>query len=136
MAEPYDQEDEESDKTWSAYRDAGFTIRSADEWLADLDALLTVLLDSRHRSTRCRTMTARLSRYQKAENELYKMDSSVKTKFYDFCHRFRLDPAHPSVDLRWRLPSGGSFSDGRSQGQRLRSCQESLVLMRWGAKLA
>ncbi|MER5981666.1 DEAD/DEAH box helicase [Streptomyces sp. NPDC001787] len=46
MAEPYDQEDEESNKTWSAYRDAGFTIRSADDWLADLDALLGVLPDA------------------------------------------------------------------------------------------
>lgn len=45
-------------------------------------------------------MTARLSLYQKAENELYRMDSSVKTKFYDFCHQFRLDPDHPSVDLK------------------------------------
>ncbi|WP_263165071.1 UvrD-helicase domain-containing protein [Streptomyces sp. SCSIO ZS0520] len=45
-------------------------------------------------------MTARLSLYQKAENELYKMDSSVKTKFYDFCHQFRLDPNHPSLDLK------------------------------------
>ncbi|GES28547.1 UvrD-helicase domain-containing protein [Streptomyces angustmyceticus] len=45
-------------------------------------------------------MTARLSLYQKAENELYKMDSSVKTKFYDFCHQFRLDPDHPSLDLK------------------------------------
>ncbi|WP_131739167.1 UvrD-helicase domain-containing protein [Actinomadura roseirufa] len=45
-------------------------------------------------------MTARLSLYQKAENELYKMDSSVKTKFYDFCHQFRLNPDHPSLDLR------------------------------------
>lgn len=45
-------------------------------------------------------MTARLSLYQKAENELYKMDSSVKTKFYDFCHQFRTDPDHPSLDLK------------------------------------
>ncbi|NLU75504.1 UvrD-helicase domain-containing protein [Streptomyces sp. HNM0575] len=45
-------------------------------------------------------MTARLSLYQKAENELYKMDSSVKTKFYDFCHHFRADPDHPSLDLK------------------------------------
>lgn len=45
-------------------------------------------------------MTARLSLYQKAENELYRMDSSVKTKFYDFCHQFRLDPDHPSLDLK------------------------------------
>ncbi|MFE7634066.1 UvrD-helicase domain-containing protein [Kitasatospora sp. NPDC057518] len=45
-------------------------------------------------------MTARLSLYQKAENELYKMDSSVKTKFYDFCHLFRNDPGHPKLDLK------------------------------------
>ncbi|MGX9920688.1 UvrD-helicase domain-containing protein [Streptomyces sp. NPDC002248] len=45
-------------------------------------------------------MTARLSLYQKAENELYKMDSSVKTKFYDFCHQFRINPDHPSLDLK------------------------------------
>ncbi|WP_406310942.1 UvrD-helicase domain-containing protein [Streptomyces thermoviolaceus] len=45
-------------------------------------------------------MTARLSLYQKAENELYRMDSSVKTKFYDFCHQFRRDPDHPSLDLK------------------------------------
>jgi superfamily I DNA/RNA helicase/mRNA-degrading endonuclease RelE of RelBE toxin-antitoxin system len=45
-------------------------------------------------------MTARLSLYQKAENELYKMDSSVKSKFYDFCHLFRNDPDHPKLDLK------------------------------------
>ncbi|MFJ5679708.1 UvrD-helicase domain-containing protein [Streptomyces sp. NPDC093097] len=45
-------------------------------------------------------MTARLSLYQKAENEVYKMDSSVKTKFYDFCHLFRNDPDHPKLDLK------------------------------------
>ncbi|MCL3998684.1 DEAD/DEAH box helicase [Streptomyces lavenduligriseus] len=46
MAEPYDQEDDESEKTWRAYRDAGFTIRSADDWLADLDTLLGALPDA------------------------------------------------------------------------------------------
>ncbi|WP_420783407.1 DEAD/DEAH box helicase [Streptomyces sp. LPB2020-019-1HS] len=46
MAEPYDQDDDESEKTWSAYRNAGFTIRSADDWLADLDALLATLPDA------------------------------------------------------------------------------------------
>ncbi|MFF5962693.1 DUF1998 domain-containing protein [Streptomyces collinus] len=46
MAEPHDPEDEESDKTWRAYRDAGFTVRSADDWLADLDALLATLPDA------------------------------------------------------------------------------------------
>ncbi|MFF7376408.1 DEAD/DEAH box helicase [Streptomyces massasporeus] len=46
MAEPYDPEDEESVKTWHAYRDAGFTVRSADDWLADLDVLLATLPDA------------------------------------------------------------------------------------------
>lgn len=46
MAEPYDHGDEEGEKTWRAYREAGFTIRSADEWLTDLDALLTTLPDA------------------------------------------------------------------------------------------
>ncbi|MCX5529775.1 DEAD/DEAH box helicase [Streptomyces sp. NBC_00006] len=49
MAEPHDSEDEESDKTWNAYRGAGFTIRSADEWLDDLDALLAALPDATDR---------------------------------------------------------------------------------------
>nr|WP_148591494.1 DEAD/DEAH box helicase [Streptomyces sp. WAC01526] len=46
MADPHDQANEENDKTWSAYRDAGFTIRSADDWLTGLDALLTMLPDA------------------------------------------------------------------------------------------
>ncbi|MEI5135292.1 hypothetical protein RB199_27695 [Streptomyces libani] len=46
MADPHDQANEENDKTWSAYRDAGFTIRSADVWLTGLDALLTMLPDA------------------------------------------------------------------------------------------
>ncbi|MEV4670852.1 DEAD/DEAH box helicase [Actinomadura sp. NPDC049382] len=46
MAKPHDQADVESDKTWRAYREAGFTVRSADEWLADLDALLAALPDA------------------------------------------------------------------------------------------
>jgi len=37
-------------------------------------------------------MTARLSLYQKAEQELYKLDRSIKAKFYDFCHKFRENP--------------------------------------------
>jgi superfamily I DNA/RNA helicase/mRNA-degrading endonuclease RelE of RelBE toxin-antitoxin system len=45
-------------------------------------------------------MTARLSLYEKAEQELYKLDSSVKGKFYDFCHRFRQNPDHPGLDLK------------------------------------
>ncbi|MFF4895647.1 UvrD-helicase domain-containing protein [Streptomyces sp. NPDC001068] len=45
-------------------------------------------------------MTARLSLYEKAEQELYKLDRSVKGKFYDFCHRFRENPDHPGLDLK------------------------------------
>ncbi|MGX9920687.1 DEAD/DEAH box helicase [Streptomyces sp. NPDC002248] len=43
MAEPYDEEDEESDKTWRAYREAGFTVRSAKECLDNFDELLPLL---------------------------------------------------------------------------------------------
>ncbi|MGW4299115.1 UvrD-helicase domain-containing protein [Streptomyces sp. NPDC004646] len=45
-------------------------------------------------------MTARLSLYEKAEQELYKLDRSVKGKFYDFCHRFRQNPDHRGLDLK------------------------------------
>ncbi|MFF3248827.1 UvrD-helicase domain-containing protein [Streptomyces sp. NPDC002870] len=45
-------------------------------------------------------MTARLSLYEKAEQELYKLDRSVKGRFYDFCHRFRQNPDHPGLDLK------------------------------------
>jgi superfamily I DNA/RNA helicase len=45
-------------------------------------------------------MTARLSLYQKAEQELYKLENSVKATFYNFCHRFREDPDHPGLDLK------------------------------------
>ncbi|MER5842044.1 UvrD-helicase domain-containing protein [Streptomyces prasinus] len=45
-------------------------------------------------------MTARLSLYEKAEQELYKLDRSVKGKFYDFSHRFRQNPDHPGLDLK------------------------------------
>ncbi|MFI9783098.1 DEAD/DEAH box helicase [Kitasatospora sp. NPDC051984] len=45
MADPYDSEDEESRKTWQAYRDAGFTVRSADEWLGLVDDLRVALPD-------------------------------------------------------------------------------------------
>ncbi|MFF3919513.1 UvrD-helicase domain-containing protein [Streptomyces sp. NPDC001852] len=37
-------------------------------------------------------MTARLSLYRKAEQELYKLDRSVKSDFYNFCHHFRENP--------------------------------------------
>ena len=44
--------------------------------------------------------TARLSLYQKAEQELYKLDRTVKAKFYDFCHLFRDDPRLPGLRLK------------------------------------
>ncbi|WP_405818011.1 UvrD-helicase domain-containing protein [Streptomyces sp. NBC_01390] len=42
-------------------------------------------------------MTARLSLYRKAEQELYKLDRSVKAQFYDFCHSFRNKPDLPGL---------------------------------------
>ncbi|MBV9025406.1 MAG: UvrD-helicase domain-containing protein [Streptomycetaceae bacterium] len=42
-------------------------------------------------------MTARLSLYRKAEQELYKLDRSVKAQFYDFCHSFRDNPDLPGL---------------------------------------
>lgn len=42
-------------------------------------------------------MTARLSLYRKAEQELYKLDRSVKAQFYDFCHDFRNKPDLPGL---------------------------------------
>ena len=42
-------------------------------------------------------MTARLSLYRKAEEELYKLDRSVKAQFYDFCHNFRNNPDLPGL---------------------------------------
>ncbi|MGW4814095.1 UvrD-helicase domain-containing protein [Kitasatospora cineracea] len=45
-------------------------------------------------------MTARLSLYRKAEQELYKLDRSVKAQFYDFCHVFRNKPDQPGLKLK------------------------------------
>lgn len=45
-------------------------------------------------------MSARISLYQKAEQELYKLDRVVKAQFYDFCHRFRENPDAPGLDLK------------------------------------
>jgi superfamily I DNA/RNA helicase/mRNA-degrading endonuclease RelE of RelBE toxin-antitoxin system len=42
-------------------------------------------------------MSARLSLYRKAEQELYRLDRSVKAQFYDFCHNFRNDPGLPGL---------------------------------------
>jgi superfamily I DNA/RNA helicase len=45
-------------------------------------------------------MTARLTMYQKAEQELYRLDRSVKAKFYDFTHRFRENPRANGLQLK------------------------------------
>ncbi|WP_433615376.1 UvrD-helicase domain-containing protein [Dactylosporangium sp. CA-139114] len=45
-------------------------------------------------------MTARLSLYRKAEQELYKLDRAVKAQFYDFSHLFRNNPDQPGLDLK------------------------------------
>jgi mRNA-degrading endonuclease RelE of RelBE toxin-antitoxin system len=45
-------------------------------------------------------MTARLSLYRKAEQELYRLDRSVKAQFYDFCHVFRNNPDQPGLDKK------------------------------------
>lgn len=45
-------------------------------------------------------MTVRLSLYQKAEQELYRLDRSVKAKFYDFSHKFRTNPNEPGLRLK------------------------------------
>ncbi|MEU0156970.1 type II toxin-antitoxin system RelE family toxin, partial [Micromonospora fulviviridis] len=50
-------------------------------------------------------MTARLSLHYKAEEELYKLDRTVKGLFYDFCHRFRKNPDQPGLDLTGSLRS-------------------------------
>ncbi|WP_224275683.1 UvrD-helicase domain-containing protein [Streptomyces sp. LS1784] len=55
-------------------------------------------------------MTARLSLYQKAEQELYKLDRQVKAKFYDFSHLFRQDPWHASLRLKPLKGDGRIFS--------------------------
>ncbi|AEW93751.1 MULTISPECIES: UvrD-helicase domain-containing protein [Streptomycetaceae] len=45
-------------------------------------------------------MTARLSLYRKAEQELYKLNGSVKAEFYNFCHVFRNNPKQPGLRLK------------------------------------
>src|SRR4051812_18221347 len=52
------------------------------------------------RHGRREAMTARLSLYRKAEQELYKLDRSIKAQFYDFCHNFRENPDRPGLDLK------------------------------------
>ncbi len=45
-------------------------------------------------------MKARLSLYQKAEQELYRLDRSVKAQFSDFSYRFRQNPYQPGLRLK------------------------------------
>ncbi|MFJ2805056.1 UvrD-helicase domain-containing protein [Kitasatospora sp. NPDC087271] len=45
-------------------------------------------------------MTVRLAMYQKAEQELYRLDRVVKAKFYDFTHRFRANPYGNGLQLK------------------------------------
>lgn len=45
-------------------------------------------------------MKALLRVHQKADREVYKLDSKVKAKYVDFCHRFRQDPDIPGLDLK------------------------------------
>ncbi|MBS2532567.1 UvrD-helicase domain-containing protein [Catenulispora sp. NF23] len=45
-------------------------------------------------------MTVRLSIYQKAEQELYKLERGVKAEFYDFSHKFRANPKDPGLRLK------------------------------------
>jgi superfamily I DNA/RNA helicase/mRNA-degrading endonuclease RelE of RelBE toxin-antitoxin system len=55
-------------------------------------------------------VTARLSLYQKAEQELYKLDRSVKAKFYDFCHKFRENPHLEGLRLKQLKGDGRVYS--------------------------
>jgi superfamily I DNA/RNA helicase/mRNA-degrading endonuclease RelE of RelBE toxin-antitoxin system len=54
-------------------------------------------------------MTARISLHPKAEQELYKLDRSVKGVFFDFCHFFRDNPHHAKFDLKPLKGNGRVF---------------------------
>src|SRR5262245_27431782 len=45
-------------------------------------------------------MTVRLSVHHKADREIYELERKEKAAFYDFSHRFRQNPDHPSLDLK------------------------------------
>lgn len=45
-------------------------------------------------------MTVRLSVHHKADSEIYQLERKEKAAFYDFSHRFRQNPDHPSLDLQ------------------------------------
>ncbi|MBL7487316.1 UvrD-helicase domain-containing protein [Frankia sp. AgB1.9] len=45
-------------------------------------------------------MTARVSMYRKAEEELYKLSQKAKADYFNFCHHFRANPDHPGLDLK------------------------------------
>lgn len=55
-------------------------------------------------------MTAQLSLYQKAEEELFKLDWSVKAQFYDFSHRFRENPYANGLQLKMLRGDSHVFS--------------------------
>ncbi|WP_045875845.1 UvrD-helicase domain-containing protein [Pseudofrankia sp. DC12] len=45
-------------------------------------------------------MTARVTMYRKAEEELYKLSQKAKADYFNFCHHFRANPDHPGLDLK------------------------------------
>ncbi|MGB3443131.1 MAG: UvrD-helicase domain-containing protein [Actinophytocola sp.] len=45
-------------------------------------------------------MTVRLSVHHKADREIYELPRPEKAAFFDFSHRFRQNPDHPSLDLK------------------------------------
>ncbi|MGW9208102.1 UvrD-helicase domain-containing protein [Embleya sp. NPDC055664] len=55
-------------------------------------------------------MTARLSLYQKAEQELYRLERSVKADFYNFSHEFRENPRQPGLHLQKLKGGSGVYS--------------------------
>ena len=77
----------------------------------------TARLAPRH-GRRHRPMTARLSLYRKAEEELYKLDRSVKAQFYDFCHNFRKNPDLPGLRMKRLKGDSRIFSRPRQPDYR------------------
>ncbi|AXX28295.1 UvrD-helicase domain-containing protein [Actinosynnema pretiosum subsp. pretiosum] len=63
-------------------------------------------------------MSNRISLYQKAEQELYKLDRAVKADFYNFCHKFREDKDTAGLQLKQLKGDGRVFSARVSQSYR------------------
>ncbi|HTJ70695.1 MAG TPA: UvrD-helicase domain-containing protein [Actinospica sp.] len=55
-------------------------------------------------------MNARLSVHHRADDEIYRLERSVKADFYDFCHRFRDNPNHPGLHFKQLKGDGRIFS--------------------------